>query len=296
MSRKSLAFFILTFFTALLSAENFAPVNSSVKQVRLYQSEQYSLQQGGYISNQLVRYGLTLSQTKSDGTKAPRVGWTLSAGEFGFSPLVGFFKLNVNGISMERLAPKAEDLTVWRNGKLAGCELKLNYDGAKLILRLFLRPDSPVLWGSLLPAEDTLEPVQNAEVAFSLIPSKLLMDGKKVIWNGGYERMAITPARIIEQTPQRVALTPADTYLVIQDKKLDGSTPENGQGPCMILLDYDAVQKASLRVNDDWTSEVYLTLAPDFKEFKFGLWQQEPRISNADFAEKLKAEKAAFQR
>ncbi|MPN31818.1 hypothetical protein SDC9_179293 [bioreactor metagenome] len=141
-----------------------------------------------------------------------------------------------------------------------------------------------------------MEPVEKAEAEFCLIPSKLAMDGKKVIWNGGYERMAVTPARTIEQNPKRIALSPADAYLVIQDKKFDGSGPDKGQGPCLILLDYAAVQKASLRVNDDWTSAVYLTLKPDFKEFKFGLWQQEPPISNANFAKKLETEKSAFTR
>ncbi|OQA85394.1 MAG: hypothetical protein BWY31_01916 [Lentisphaerae bacterium ADurb.Bin242] len=296
MNRKHIVLLILAALSAPLPAADFTPVKTEVKQVHVYRPEQYSLRQGALLSNQLTRYALTLTQTKSDGTKAPQTAWTLDAGKFGFSPLVGFFKLKVNGIEMNKLSPKAEDLTVWRDGQLAGCELKLNYDGAKLILRFYLRPDSPVLWGVLLPAQDSVEPTQKAEVEISLIPSKLAMDGKKVIWNGGYERMAVTPARTIEQNPKRIALTPADAYLVIQDKKFDGSTPDNGQGPCLILLDYDAVQNAALRVNDDWTSGVSLTLKPDFKEFKFGLWQQEPRISNADFAKKLETEKTAFTR
>lgn len=296
MNRKTLFFLMAAAWTASLAAADFTPVKSEVKQVHVYQPEQYSLRQGGIIFNQLARYSLTLTQTKSDGAKAPRMAYTLDAGKFGFSPLVSFFKLNVNGIDMDKLSPKAEDLTVWQEKNLSGCDLKLNYDGAKFILRFYMRPDSPVLWGTLLPAKDSVEPAEKIELEFCLIPSKLAMNGKNVIWNGGYERMAVTPARTIEQNPQRAALTPADTHLVIQDKKFDASTPENGQGPCMILLDYGAVQKASLRVNDDWTSAVYLTLKPDFKEFKFALWQQEPRISNADFARKLEAEKAAFTR
>jgi len=296
MNRKSLAFFTLSLFAASLSAADFTPVKAEVKEVHVYRPEQYSLRQGALLSNQLTRYALTLTQTKSNGTKAPETAFTLSAGKFGFSPLVGFFKLKVNGIDMQKLSPKAEDLTVWRDGNLAGCELKLNYDGAKFILRLYLKERSPVLWGTLLPAKDSVEPVEKAEAEFWLIPSRLAMDGKKVIWNGGYERMAVTPARTIEQNPKRIALSPDDAYLVIQDKKFDGSAPDKGQGPCLILLDYGTVQNAELRVNDDWTSAVYLPLKPDFKEFKFGLWQQEPPISNADFAKKLEAEKAAFTR
>ena len=49
-------------------------------------------------------------------------------------------------------------------------------------------------------------------------------------------------------------------------------------------------------MRNEWTTNMTVDLEPDCKAFKFGLWQQNPRISNAAFAEKLKAEKAAFTR
>ena len=275
---------------------DFAPVKNEVKKVHVYQPEHYAVRQGAILSNQLCKYEFFLVQSKSNGTNAPRTQLWLQAGQFGFSPLVGFFKLKVNGIELDKLPVNAEDLQPWAEGKNAGAELKLNYDGAKFVLRMYLRPDSPVLWCSLIPAKDSVEPVQTISAEITAIPSQLLKKNNQVVWNGGYNRMAVTPARTIEQNPERIALTPQDTMITLQDKDSDGSAAEKGQGPCWVSLNYDAVAKAVLRVNDDWTSSIYLTLKPDMKEFQFGFWQQVPRISNADFAKKLSAEKAAFTR
>lgn len=275
---------------------DFAPVVNTVKTVYVYQPERYAVRQGATLSNQFCKYEFFLVQSKSNGKNAPRTQLWLQAGQFGFSPLVDFLKLTVNGIALDKLPVKAEDLQPWQDGKNAGAELKLNFDGAKVVLRMFLRPDSPVLWCSLIPAKDSAEPVQNISAEITAIPSLLLKKNNQVVWNGGYNRMAVTPARTIEQNPQRVPLTPQDTMITLQDKASDGSSPEKGQGPCWISLNHDALAEAALRVNDDWTSAVYLTLKPDMKEFQFGFWQQVPRISNADFAKKLAAEKAAFTR
>ena len=91
-------------------------------------------------------------------------------------------------------------------------------------------------------------------------------------------------------------LTPQDAYLVLQDKKFDGSSAEKGNGPVMILLNHENIRQAKLSLRNSWTTTLSIVLKPGFKNFEFGLWQQETRISNAAFAEKLKKEKAAFSR
>jgi len=159
-----------------------------------------------------------------------------------------------------------------------------------------MRQDSPVLWGSLRPAPDRLEEIKSVQVDFTAIVSMLAKENKKVLWTKVYEREAVTPARTLAQRQKSWELTPQDTYLVLQDKKFDGSSAEKGQGPVMILLDHGSIGNAKLFLRSNWTTTLSIALKPGFKSFEFGLWQQESRISNAEFAEKLKAEKAAFAR
>ena len=279
----------------LLAAEN-APVSSKVGGTRVYQQQKYSFAHRADIYNAQNKYGFIIAQSKPAGEKPPRTQFWMAAGQTGFCPLVNFLKITVNDIPNSVIDPEVGDLVPWKEKNLAGCEAKFNFDGAKLILRFYMRPDSPVLWGSLRPAPDSIEPVRKIELGFSAITSKLAQKNKKVLWSGVYEREAVTPARKLEQRQKVWDLTPKDTYIVLQDKKFDGSSEEKGTGPVMILLDHGCIAKAELVLRNQWTTSLSAVLKPDFKEFKFGLWQQNPRISNAAFAEKLKMEKAAFTR
>ena len=63
-----------------------------------------------------------------------------------------------------------------------------------------------------------------------------------------------------------------------------------------MALDHSAVLEAKANICSNWTAWIELKLNPAFKEHKFAFWQQRPRISNDDFAKKLKAEKSAFKR
>lgn len=282
---------------ASLCAKEYAPVKSSVKQVKVYQPERYSLSQGGTISNELSSTSVTLTQTKSNGKQAPNARFTFESGNFGFCGLVNFCKFTVNGIKFENVSPKAEDLTVWNEGKNVGIELKMNFDGAKIVYRLYKRPDSPVTWCKVYPAKDSVEPVEKISIDFACIPSHLAKKDGKVVWGnqGIYNRTGVTAARTIPQSNAKVQITPEDKYLVFQDQNFDGSSEAKGWGPCMLILpDFKSVEKAEARINDDWTSAILVILKPDFKSFEFGIWQQKPRISNADFAKKLAEEKEAF--
>jgi len=280
---------------SLSAAEN-TPVGVKVGKTHVYQPQKYAFARAATIHNAQNKYSFIIVQSKPAGEKPPRTQFRLSAGQFGFCPLVNFLKITVNGISYADITPKTEDFVPWQEKKLAGCEAKFNFDGAKLILRFWMRPDSPVLWGSLRPAPDSLEEIRSAQVSFTAIVSMLAKENKKVLWTKVYEREAVTPARTLAQRQKIWELTPQDTYLVLQDKKFDGSSAEKGDGPVMILLDHWCINQAKLVLRSNWTTTLSIALKPGFRIFEFGLWQQETRISNAAFAEKLKKEKAAFAR
>ena len=282
--------------TLPLAAEENAPAGSKVGKTHVYQPQKYSFAQKADIYNTQNKYGFIIVQSKPAGEKPPRTQFWLAGGQTGFCPLVNFLKITVNDIPNSVIDPKIGDFVPWKEKNLAGCEVKFHFDGVKLILRFYLRPDSPVLWGSLRPAPDSMEKIGKIKIDFSALVSMLARKDKKILWSGVYEREAITPARKLEQRQKVWELTPQDSYIVLQDRKFDGSSAEKGTGPVMILLDHGCIAKAELALRNQWTTSLSVTLKPDFKEFKFGLWQQNPRISNAEFAEKLKTEKAAFTR
>ena len=279
----------------LFAGEN-APAGSKVGKTSVYQPQKYALTQRADIYNSKNKYGFIILQSKPAEGNPPRTQFWMAAGQTGFCPLVNFLKITVNGIPNSVIDPKIDDFIAWKDQNLAGCEAKFNFDGAKLILRFWMRPDSPVLWGSIRPAPDSLEEIRSAQVDLTAIVSILVKENRKVVWNRVYEREAVTPARTLTQRQKIWELTPQDTYLVLQDKKFDGSSAEKGDGPVMILLDHGSIHQAKLSLRSNWTTTLSIALKPGFRNFEFGLWQQETRISNTEFAEKLKAEKAAFTR
>lgn len=293
--RKVYLICILGVCTLILCAGEYAPARTTVKKARVYQQEKYALSEQAAMANALNQYTFTLVQSKPSGNTPPRTQFWLSAEHFGFSPLVNFLKINVNGIPNANLSPAAKDLTLWQEKNLSGCETKLNFDGVKLILRLYMRPDSPVLWGSIRPDSNSLEPLKSMTVTFTALVSTLVRDDKKTpIWGGVYQRMAITPKRTLEQRRNVWELAPEENSVILQDKKFDGSSADKGQGPVLILLSYDGVAKAELALRDEWITSLNIVLNPDFKVFRFGLWQRKNAISNQDFLALFEKEKDAF--
>ncbi|OQA83967.1 MAG: hypothetical protein BWY31_02674 [Lentisphaerae bacterium ADurb.Bin242] len=277
----------------LFSAE-YSPVHAEVKKGNIYRQETFSIVQTAVVSNQFNTCRLTLALSKPGTWNLPEpyMKFLFDAGKFGFGSLVDFFTLKVNGIEMNKLSPRPESLTRWEEKELAGAELKLNYNGAKVVFRFFMRPDSPLLFASVFPAGDTLEPVRTAQAVFTAIPSSYILKNGQVVWrNGDYQRMAVTPVRTIRQTAEPVPLTPADTRLILMDAALDGSSDEKGYGPCALFLDYRGIERAVLSIGNAWVSKVTLDFTPGWKEFRFAIWQPSARISNADCIKRLSSEK-----
>ncbi len=272
-----------------------ATVTAVIKDMPIYQPQNYSIRKGCSISNQHGQYTFTLVRTKALGKAKPDTQLRMNAGTWGFSPQVRFFNLVINGIAGQKLVVKPEDIKAYRDGENAGADILFNYDGTKICLRFYMRPDSPVLWGAIMPLPDSVEPIKSAYLEISLTASQLVLSKeRKAIFKDVYSRQVITPVRTIDQNKNMIRLKPEDTRLVFQDTIYDGSGPDKGQGPCVVIVDHSQVEVANLRLTNFYASVVSLKLKPDFKEFRFGLFQQNARISNSDFAKRLAAEADKF--
>ncbi len=291
----------LLFVCAALAAGTLQAAPPTVKQ-SIYNGwgqDQMALRENITLANDHNFYTITLAQWKPKGNQGPQTQfWLFEPRTYnGFSrPIMDFVRLEVNGISEIKLQPKKEDIRTWRNNGRAGADITLNYDGAKIIMSWYLRPDSPVLWCSIKPAPDTLEPVKSIQLKISAIPSKLAKGEKGgVIWNNGYQRQAVTPARTIEQDEKAVSLTSADSWVILQDGKFDGSGKDKGDGPCVIVPGYENAVSTTLNLQNCWINGLNIQIKPDFKEFQFGLWQQKNPLTNADAAKMLKEKAEQFQ-
>jgi len=250
------------------------------------------------IANDHNYYGIDYVQWKADGKSFPVAQfWLLEPRMYGgySRPVMDFFKIAVNGIAESRLQPKKEDVKLWHEKGSAGCDISMSFDGARLILRWCMRPDSPLLRGSITMAPDSLERVNNIKLNFTMVISTLSKgaDGQ-VQWEAVYERQALSPARLIAQDKNPIALNAEDRYLIFQDSKLDGSGEDKGFGPCYLTFEYSEVVAAKLKMGNTVFAGLEIELKPDFKEFRFGLWQQKNMISNSSFLEKFKKNESAF--
>jgi hypothetical protein len=253
------------------------------------------------IANTLNSYPLGYVQWKSYQEKPPHLQLRLHGptpyGNFS-RPINSFFKMKVNGIKLGNLYPKDDDVKIIKNKETGygGCTIKQNYNGAKLIFNWYMRPDSPVLWLSIKPAKDSLTPVKSATINITVMPSTIAKNEKnKVIWAGAYERQAISPSRLINQSKKAVILTPEDNYLIFQDTKFDGSGPGKGAGPCFLCLSHQGIKKAVLNLQNSWLTNLTLELEPDFSEISLGFWQQRDPLSNTDFAKLFKSKQMLFE-
>jgi len=275
------------------------PVNAKQSIYTGWGQDELSLRENLSVSNDLNLYTVTVAQWKAKSNQAPQTQfWLFEPRDFGgFSrPIMDFVRLEVNGIREIKLQPKKEDMKPWKDGDRAGFEVTLNFDGAKVLARWFMRPDSPVLWCTLKPAEGSVEPIKDMTLWINVIPSKLAKDDKGgVIWEGGYARQAVTPARKIEQGPNPVDLADTDSYLIMQDAKFEGGSEEKGGGPSIIIPGKSDAAKGSLNLRDGWLVDVKFVFSPDFKEYTFGLWQQKNPVTNAAVAEMVSKNPEQFQ-
>ena len=280
-------------------AQETASVRADVKQMHVYMPQSWAVRQGAMISNKLNAYEVILAMTKTNGKKPAETGIRIWAGDYGFCPLTQSFQLEVNGIPLKKLNVKASNVQPWKEGKNTGLKIALNFDGCKMDVIFYMRPDSPVLWGMVKPAADTLEEAEKVTLTFTCIPSTLARKNKVPVWGGPeYAREVVATTKTYPAHAKVYPLNKADTEYIFRDAKFDGSAQDKskGQGPVWLQIDQTNVLKGVLRSTNEWTNWLRVELNPKMKDFKFGMWQQKAVISNADFDKKLKAEKAAFTR
>ena len=289
----------LTFIAAvfLVNADCMAadlPVTTTVNNnPNVYKPETYAVRKSIRVHNSHGFFEVRALLSKPDAKLQQTRKLQLDCGQYGFSAHVDFLTLTVNGIHDRKLLLKPEDMTPWQEGNKKGGSLLYNFDGAKIRVIYYMRPDSPVLWFRVVP-EKSITPYKNIKLRIGYLVSNILKKNGKVVWNNGYQRKAQTAVRTMEQAPQHQALNTNDKYLILYDMINDGSAKDKGQGPCLIVLGNTPVKSAKLGLTDNWASEMIVELNPDFKEYTIGLWQARKGISNLKFFEKFKKEAAAF--
>lgn len=139
---------------AVLAAAAFIPVTAQeqvkaeIRKGNAYQPETYSMMLSLPVSNRHNTYKLFLGSKKPIGEKPPRTVFSVdNEKRASFTSLVTWLKIKVNGIDFSRLPIQKENVNLWQDGEKKGFEFALNFDGAKMLLRLYMRPDSGVLWG-----------------------------------------------------------------------------------------------------------------------------------------------------
>ncbi len=246
-------------------------------------------------------FRLDLVQWQAEKNRMPAIHFWLHEprGYGNFSrPLGEFFQFTVNGIPEKglHLTEQSVRLDQMPDGS-GGCEVLLNYDGARFSLRWYMHPDSALMHCRIRPLADSLSPVQSARVTLKFVPSTLRKNSEnKVLYDNAYARQAVTALRVLEQNAQPQLLEAADQYLILQDLILDGSGGEDkGAGPCFLRLDFTPVQKALLKMTNSWIGSLEIDLKADFQEFHFALWQHKNVFSNQQFYRYFTENPSLFQ-
>ena len=238
------------------------------------------------ISNSSNVYGLTLANVRAHGRNGRRFHMGVANGlQSGFSALEDSFRLSVNGIDATLLQPGREMFREWSgDGGEKGAALSLNFDGAWVDVRFYMRPGSPVLWCEVAKSSSRTQhtPVTNVVVKVTAIPSFLDCGSGRKTRFSGYSRQVRTASRLLKAPPGRVeAAVPGDRYFVLQDGDYDGSAEGRGMGPSATWPLDDTPARVSL--GDRWTTSV--EYRPDLsRPFRLALLEfRSRRVSNDDF-------------
>ena len=281
--------------TVCIAQQKQLPVQVTVNNApNVYKPETVAVRKAIRIHNQHGYFSLCALLKKPDAKLQQERKLQLDCGNYGFSAHVSFLTLTVNGITDRKLQLKAEDMVAWQDGDKKGGSLLYNFDGAKLRLYFYMRPDSPVIWFRIVP-EKSVTPYKSIRLDLNCIISSILKKNGKVVFQGGYQRKAQTAVRTINQADKiHQNVSPDDKYLAFYDLINDGSAKDKGQGPCLIILGNTPVKSAKVGLTDDWKTTTSIELPLDFKEYSFGLWQPRQGMSNNAFFEKFKKEQSAF--
>ena len=244
---------------------------------------------GTAFSNAGNLYNLSFADTRAHGKNGRQLRMRGGGHGSGFSGLIDFLVINVNGISSRCLQIKPDQVREWSgDGGEKGMAFTLNFDGVWVETRLSMKPMSPVLWGeiALAPGREPLSPVTNASVTVTAIPS-FLECGKGVKTRFfKYARQVRTATRLMTLPPSRSErMLPDDAFFVLQDGEYDGTADGRGMGPCATWPLSPVTGRILL--NDSWTTSV--EYRPDFlRPFRFAVLEYKSRrVSNEEFFRSL---------
>ena len=303
MNCKCILAVIVAGLAAVLSA---GPVNVELKKGAMYRPDTKLFWRNMTFSNGLGRYMMSISVAKPVNNKPQTAVLGFNGGGFGFCDKARAFDLTVNGISYRDLNFSAENISLWSEGDNKGVEIKMNFDGAKVVTRFYMRPDSGVLWCRLYTAADTVEPVQSVKFNATCLPSTLAKINGKVQFHKIYQRKAKTPIKEYSAKHSHQKIAPLDSSFIFYDTLYDGTpfTPtkdkaaneknDKGFGPCMFISDHKSATKSELVLRNDWTVSLLMTFGNDFKEYNFGYYNSAVRTKNDVFFKNVETNKAAF--
>ena len=229
-------------------------------------------------------YDINLLQSKPDTKGNQKTFITLSAPSqmwnFGRAPSE-FLSLKVNGIPLNKVQPIPGSVKPWTKDDAAGAEFTLNFDGAKVIVNMFMKTGSPLLFLTFTQPEKQLVPIKSFNVDFSLVISRFIVNEKKVtVWNGAYARQAQTETRLIRQQNNNIALSADDKYMIFSDEKLDGTGKgnEKGVGPCLLAFDLKDGITGQLIMRNSYQTIVKFSIPGTFKEFRCAILQNKAKV------------------
>lgn len=254
------------------------------------------------FSNSLNSYRIRLRTLHVD----PKHPWLSCALDFynrrkcGFCLLAAWLSVRVNGIALGRIVLKPDDVRPYAAADRQGFDIAMNFDGAHLVLRLYMREDSPCLWGELLPQDFGSDRVREVEITLTACPSYVDPNGKQkgCCRFSDYHRRIFTAARTLDEGSPRkgVAVGPEDGWFVLGDAEYDGSEDGKGCGPCFATVDFSGVGEAKARVTDAWISSLVISMKPGAERLGFGIWEcPGVRLSNDELCRRVRAGGSAYR-
>ncbi len=261
-----------------------APSPIAVTQTKRYQFPNTEYQQSYAISNAFWNYEICFLTTKNT-EKTPPVFQMQSMAR----PFPRILDLKVNGISSRNVLFDRQSLKTWNDpaGDRGGCEFTLNFNGAKVNVRVFMESKSRLLFVRVAPSPDTLEPIKEISVSTYAFINYIKTPGKG--WDpGAYGREFVT-SRQECRTPSNkgITLSPEETSILFRDSAF-------GKLPGYLLFERKNVLKTTF-VNGVYQTVVF-DLKPDFQEFTFGIWGSVKQdFTNQEFEKLLKDHPEEFK-
>lgn len=238
----------------------------------------------GYsIANGFWNYDVTLQRTRNTGKQQSIIQYGCAY------PVPKLPELVVNGINSRNLFLEKESLKKWEDKAAgsAGCEVILNFDGAKILFRVFMKKDSQLLFVRIAPEKSSIGPIRTIEFSnFACI--NLDKDPKKRWVNSSYAREIVTSSRTLKEYPRKgFELAPEENTLLFRDANF-------GKNPVYMTFQSDPVLKATV-INGAYQT-LKLTLKPDLSEFTYAFWcSPKKTFTNAELEALMKSAPAFFQ-